>query len=88
MSKSSDMQIREELAIAGLQEIYETVSAMQPLPKAGSPEAIAMHEAWMEQQRVLDDIRLAADLSALRAVPPVVRDMHDRVRNMIRKMRG
>ncbi len=88
MSTSSDMQIREALAIAGLQEICETVSAMQPLPKAGSPEALAMHEAWMEQQRVLDNVRFAADLSALRAVPPSVQDMYDRVMNMILKMRG
>jgi len=88
MSKKSSDKIREELAIADLQEICDTVSAMQPLPKAGSPAALATHEAWMEQQRVLDNIRFDVDLTALGAVPPSVRDMHDRAMNLILKMRG
>ncbi len=62
----------QTIIITQLQEMQKTLEAMSPLPEAGSLEAIADHQGWMEQhERICTLERRAASL-ALMALPSEV----------------
>jgi hypothetical protein len=79
---------RKRTVIRHLQELLATVEGMQPLPNAGSPEAVAMHDAWMKQHRDLDDLLHTAEIYALCTVPADVEKMLGRVNAKVREMQG
>lgn len=79
---------RKRTVIRHLQELFDIVEGMQPLPDAGSPEAVAMHDAWMKQHRDLDDLLHTAEIYALCTVPTDVEKILGRVKAKVREMQG
>ena len=87
-SPHSHKRYIEGAAIAQMQQVLHTVERMQPLPEAGSPEATAQHDAWMQQFHHLNDLEHDAEICALSTVPADVREMLNRVKDKVREMQG
>jgi hypothetical protein len=81
-------RVVNDTVLASLQKILDTVSAMQPLSDAGSPEAGAGHDAWMKQFDRLEDLERTAYVCVLPALPSEVSEMLGRVKDKIREMQG
>lgn len=77
--EQQDWRVQE--CLDKMRKYLEKLEAMPILPKAGSPEAMASHKAWMQAHEEIKDIVQCAELTAMWTVPPEVAALMDSIRN-------
>ncbi len=61
-----------EYALEKLAEILVKLEGLEPLPEAGTPEALADHDGWMKRHKEIANIERDAELAAMMTLPPEV----------------
>ncbi|TMC19652.1 MAG: hypothetical protein E6J34_14930 [Chloroflexi bacterium] len=69
----------QEIVGESLSKLLAEMQAMEPLPSAGSPEALANHENWMKRHREITSLYHKALYRAMHALPTPVRDLLDQI---------
>jgi hypothetical protein len=61
-----------DYTVSQLQRVLSQLDEMAPLPPPGSAEALANHQAWMDQSEHISDLAREAKCMALTIVPDEV----------------
>jgi hypothetical protein len=61
-----------DYTVAQLQDVLAQLDEMAPLPPPCSAEAVAHHEAWMNQSEQMSHLARKAEVMALLTVPPEI----------------